>query len=194
MPVGTKGILVLVLGVLAAVRVTQPKFFAHWIRGDFSALQADYSATATLWSWVALLIFAGLGLQFTTLPTLWVWLGVPVVVGLRIFWATLIGVLLGDRGMRWEWRSGNGLALLALVYLVTAVVVHSIHLLGWVYEDYLWVVFAVGHAIGLVAFGIKRPALVRFQTLGTRVYAILYLCALESLTLYSSYQLSNVRL
>ena len=80
--------------------------------------------------------------------------------------------------------SMSRLPQLALIYLATSLLILVIH---WIWPDAQnWTlgILAAGHAIGLVIFSVKHQGFVHFTTIGVRIYAVLYLGALELTPLY----------
>ncbi|MDG1055977.1 MAG: hypothetical protein P8I47_07365 [Schleiferiaceae bacterium] len=70
-------------------------------------------------------------------------------------------------------------ALLTLWYAFTAAFLLLMSLTGYLSDGNGRYIFLIFHTAGAVYFALKQPGFVVFKTLGTRVYAILYLCALE---------------
>tara|TARA_Y100000385_G_scaffold26294_1_gene25021 strand:- start:302 stop:868 length:567 start_codon:yes stop_codon:yes gene_type:complete len=178
---GAKWIFIVLLAVLAFLRVSQPVFFKRWIRADISGISEHPLKVSTqVFLWVSMAVFGAICLYYAGYavhPLLL--LAVPLLLFLRFGFSFLLHLLLKEEGVRAVWKLGPMTALLSLWYAVTAAFLLLISLAGYLSDGNGRYIFLMFHVAGAVYFALKQPGFVVFKTLGTRVYAILYLCALE---------------
>ena len=178
---GTKWILIALLGVLAFLRVSQPTFFKRWVRADISGISEHPLKVSTqIFLWVSMAVFGAICLYYAGYaahPLLL--LAIPFLLFLRFGFSFLLHLLLKEEGIRAVWKLGPMTALLSLWYAFTAAFLLLISLTGYLSNGNGRYVFLLFHVAGALYFALKQPGFVVFKTLGTRVYAILYLCALE---------------
>ena len=178
---GAKWIFIILLAVLAFLRVSQPVFFKRWIRADISGISEHPLKVSTqVFLWVSMAVFGAICLYYAGYavhPLLL--LAVPLLLFLRFGFSFLLHLLLKEEGVRAVWKLGPMTALLSLWYAVTAAFLLLISLAGYLSDGNGRYIFLMFHVAGAVYFALKQPGFVVFKTLGTRVYAILYLCALE---------------
>ena len=178
---GAKWIFIVLLAVLAFLRVSQPVFFKRWIRADISGISEHPLKVSTqVFLWVSMAIFGAICLYYAGYavhPILL--LAIPLLLFLRFGFSFLLHLLLKEEGVRAVWKLGPMTALLSLWYAVTAAFLLLMSLAGYLYDGNGRYIFLMFHVAGAVYFALKQPGFVVFKTLGTRVYAILYLCALE---------------
>ena len=182
-----KWLLIVVLGTLGIVRVGFPAFFTHWIRGQFHPLFDNRSTVGLhLLMWLVSGVFAGAALVLLY-PEQPMWLllaGIPAVLLLRTFLTFALAFLLRAKGTAVHWSSGFSFAASALVYGWTALGVLITVAFDEVLQGYSLALLATGHVIGLVWFAKLAPAFQNLKDHGLRLYAILYLCALEVIPIY----------
>ena len=178
---GTKWILIALLAILAFLRVSQPAFFKRWVRADISGISEHPLKVSTqVFLWVSMAIFGAICLYYAGYavhPLLL--LAIPLLLFLRFGFSFLLHLLLKEEGVRAVWQLGPMTALLSLWYAVTAAFLLLMSLGGYLSDGNGRYIFLTFHVAGAVYFALKQPGFVVFKTLGTRVYAILYLCALE---------------
>ncbi len=178
---GTKWIFIALLAVLAVLRVTQPTFFKRWVRADLNGIsEHPLNISTQIFLWVSMAVFGAISLYFAGYqahPVLL--LAIPSLLFLRFSFSFLIHLLLKEEGVRAVWKLGPMTALLSLWYAFTAAFLLLLSLTGYVSEDSGRYAFFFFHVLGMVYFAVKQPGFVVFKTIGTRVYAILYLCGLE---------------
>lgn len=178
---GAKWIFIVLLAVLAFLRVSQPVFFKRWIRADISGISEHPLKVSTqVFLWVSMAVFGAICLYYAGYavhPLLL--LAVPLLLFLRFGFSFLLHLLLKEEGVRAVWKLGPMTALLSLWYAVTAAFLLLMSLAGYLSDGNGHYIFLMFHVAGAVYFALKQPGFVVFKTLGTRVYAILYLCALE---------------
>ena len=178
---GAKWIFIVLLAVLAFLRVSQPVFFKRWIRADISGISEHPLKVSTqVFLWVSMAVFGAICLYYAGYavhPLLM--LAVPLLLFLRFGFSFLLHLLLKEEGVRAVWKLGPMTALLSLWYAVTAAFLLLISLAGYLSDGNGRYIFLMFHVAGAIYFALKQPGFVVFKTLGTRVYAILYLCALE---------------
>ena len=178
---GAKWIFIVLLAVLAFLRVSQPVFFKRWIRADISGISEHPLKVSTqVFLWVSMAVFGAICLYYAGYavhPLLL--LAVPLLLFLRFGFSFLLHLLLKEEGVRAVWKLGPMTALLSLWYAVTAAFLLLMSLAGYLSDGNGHYIFLMFHVAGAVYFALKPPGFVVFKTLGTRVYAILYLCALE---------------
>lgn len=178
---GTKWILIALLAVLAFLRVSQPVFFKRWVRADISGISEHPLKVSTqVFLWISMAVFGAVCLYcagYALHPLLL--LAIPFLLFLRFSFSFLLHLLLKEEGVRAIWKLGPMTALLSLWYAFTAAFLLLFSLTGYLSDGDGRYIFLIFHAVGAVYFAFKQPGFVVFKTLGTRVYAILYLCALE---------------
>ena len=178
---GAKWIFIILLAVLAFLRVSQPVFFKRWIRADISGISEHPLKVSTqVFLWVSMAVFGAICLYYAGYavhPILL--LAIPLLLFLRFGFSFLLHLLLKEEGVRAVWQLGPMTALLSLWYAVTAAFLLLMSLGGYLSDGNGRYIFLMFHVAGAVYFALKQPGFVVFKTLGTRVYAILYLCALE---------------
>lgn len=182
-----KWMFIVVLGTLGMVRVSFPAFFNHWIRGQFHPLFDNRSSVGLhLLMWLVSGIFGGVSLLllFPERPLWLLFAAVPMVLIGRMVLAFCLALLFRTKGSTVHLSSGFSFAASAMVYGWTAIGV----LLTVILSDYLtafslWL-FAAGHVVGLLWFARLAPAFQNLKDTGLRLYAILYLCALEVIPMY----------
>jgi len=178
---GTKWILIALLAVLAFLRVSQPTFFKRWVRADIAGISEHPLKVSTLiFLWVSMSVFGAICLfyaGYAVHPLLL--LVIPLFLFLRLCFSFLLHLLLKEEGVRTVWKLGPMTALLTLWYAFTAAFLLLMSLTGYLSDGNGRYIFLIFHTAGAVYFALKQPGFVVFKTLGTRVYAILYLCALE---------------
>lgn len=182
---GAKWTIIALLGLMASIRLLQPQFFLHWTTGTLDEDEPlDWRAFLLMWAVVLAASFLALGVAFDGLLWSERLLVLPGILLLRVLVADLLAQLFKPANKYMPWMSMRRLPQLALIYLSTAVIILAVH---WIWPNSKNVVLgilAAGHAIGLVIFFIKHQGFVHFATIGVRVYAVLYLCALELTPLY----------
>ena len=170
---------------MAGIRLVQPQFFLQWTTGALDEDEPlDWRAFLLMWAVVLAASFLALGVAFDGL----VWgerlLLLPGILLLRVLVADILAQLFKPVNKHMSWMSMRRLPQLALIYLITAIVMLAVH---WIWPDAqntVLGILAAGHSVGLVIFSIKHQGFVHFATIGVRVYAVLYLCALELTPLY----------
>ena len=182
---GTKWTIIIVLGLMAGIRLLQPQFFLQWTTGTLDEDEPlDWRAFLLMWAVVLAASFLALGVAFDQLLWSERVLVLPGILLLRVLVADLLAQLFKPANKHMPWMSMRRLPQLALIYLSTAVLILAVH---WIWPDAQSIILAIlctGHAIGLVIFSVKHQGFVHFATIGVRVYAVLYLCALELTPLY----------
>jgi hypothetical protein len=125
----------------------------------------DWRAFIMMWGVVLAASFLILGVAFDQMPWTQRLFLLPGILLLRVLVADLLAQLFKPANTYMPWMSMRRLPLFALIYRV-------------------YFILALGHAIGLVIFSVKHQGFVHFTTIGVRIYAVLYLCALELTPLY----------
>jgi len=182
-----KWMLIAVLGTLGVVRVSFPVFFTHWIRGQFNPLFDNRSTVGLhLLMWLVSGVFGGITLLIL-FPNKTVWhllAAVPLALIGRMLLTFGLALLMRAKGTTVHFSSGFSFAASAMVYGWTAVVVLFTLLLGDHFAKYgIWFL-VIGHTTGLLWFAYLAPAFQNLRDHGLRLYAILYLCALEVIPIY----------
>ena len=170
---------------MASIRLIQPQFFLQWTTGTLNEDEPlDWRAFLLMLAVILVASFLTVGVVFDDL----IWserlLVLPGILLLRVLVADLLAQLFKPANKYMPLMSMRRLPQLAFIYLSTAVLILAVH---WIWPDAKNVVLgilATGHAIGLVIFSIKHQGFIHFATFGVRVYAVLYLCALELTPLY----------
>ncbi len=182
---GAKWTIIALLGLMAGVRLFQPQFFLAWTTGKLDR-EDPIAIPSLILMWLVLatcsyFLFSTLNLDYSTGILFAV---LPVLILVRILFSDLIVRILRQENMRVPSLEFFQIAPLALLYLITTLLVLVAHW-TWPSGDY-WILRATlgAHVLGLVLFSIKHEGFVHFSTLGVRVYAILYLCALELTPLF----------
>ena len=179
--------LIAVLGTLGVVRVSFPAFFTHWIRGQFHPLFDNRSTVGLhLLMWLVSGVFGGVSLLLL-FPERSVWIllsAVPLVLIGRSLLTFGLAFLLRSKGATVHLSSGFSFAAAAMVYGWTAIgVLFTVVLRDYISDFSLWLL-GIGHVLGLLWFAQLAPAFQNLKDHGLRLYAILYLCALEVIPIY----------
>jgi|TARA_B110000259_G_scaffold119703_1_gene136142 hypothetical protein len=95
-----------------------------------------------------------------------------------------IATLLKTRGSAVKYQLGLSIAASSYVYLVTAFVVLICVVTGLSSIENLLLIIGVGHLVGFLWFSISIPAFQNIRGIGTKYYAMLYLCILELIPIY----------
>ena len=175
---GAKWILVILFGMLGAFRALSPAFFKHWIKTEFNTLfeiRSDFSVNFLML--LGCTVFGGLSLSMLELPNLKreLYLLIPCIIVYRIMASFGIATLLKTRGSAVKYQLGLSIAASSYVYLVTAFVVLICVVTG---------LSSIGHLVGFLWFSISIPAFQNIRGIGTKYYAMLYLCILELIPIY----------
>lgn len=187
---GTKWIFIALVSVLAFLRVSQPIFFKRWIRADLNSIsEHPLSLSTHVFLWISMAVFGAISLYYAGFPAHpLLLLAIPVLLFLRFGFSILLHLLLKEEGVRGVWKLGPMTALLSLWYALTAAFLLLVALTGYLSKVNVLYTFLTFHMLGVVYFAVKQPGFVVFKTIGTRVYAILYLCALELAPLVIAFQ------
>lgn len=182
---GAKWTIIALLGLMAGIRLVQPQFFLQWTTGTLDEDEPlDWRAFIMMWGVVLAASFLILGVAFDQMPWTQRLFLLPGILLLRVLVADLLAQLFKPANTYMPWMSMRRLPLFALIYLGIAILILSIH---WIWpnaREWVYFILALGHAIGLVIFSVKHQGFVHFTTIGVRIYAVLYLCALELTPLY----------
>ena len=184
---GAKWILVILFGMLGAFRALSPAFFKHWIKTEFNTLfeiRSDFSVNFLML--LGCTVFGGLSLSMLELPSLKreLYLLIPCIIVYRIMASFGIATLLKTRGSAVKYQLGLSIAASSYVYLVTAFVVLICVVTGLSSIENLLLIIGVGHLVGFLWFSISIPAFQNIRGIGTKYYAMLYLCILELIPIY----------
>lgn len=184
---GAKWILVILFGMLGAFRALSPAFFKHWIKTEFNTLfeiRSDFFVNFLMMLGCA--VFGGLSLSMLELsdPMRGLYFLIPGVIIYRILASFGIATLLKTRGSAVKYQLGLSVAASSYVYLVTAFVVLICVITGLPSIENLLMIIGVGHLVGFLWFSFSIPAFQNIKGIGTKYYAMLYLCILELIPIY----------
>jgi hypothetical protein len=182
-----KWIIISILGLFGLIRVVQPQFFAHWIKGNFNDIEegtTTFVASALLW--IAFVVLSGLSLWSVQLnvPFLLTFVAIPAVYIGRWVLAQLLYSMNAASRNAILWNINTQLPRIVALYGILAILMQVLTLSGLSEKVYFETLFFIGHFIGLVWFAFDFKGFVHFNSRGLRVYSILYLCALEIIPLY----------
>ena len=182
---GAKWTIIALLGLMAGVRLFQPQFFLAWTTGKLDR-EDPIAIPSLVLMWVVLatcsyFLFSTLNLDYSTGVLFAV---LPIIVLARILFSNLIVRILRQENMRLPSLEFFQIAPLALLYLITTSLVLIVHWTWPAAQPWIFRITLSAHILGLVLFSIKHEGFVHFSTLGVRIYAVLYLCALELTPLF----------
>jgi len=182
---GTKWTIIIVLGLMAGIRLLQPQFFLQWTTNAIEDEDpVKWQEQLLMWLVILFASYLAFGTVFSEMRWFEQLLVLPAILVVRVLLANLLTRLFKNDNRYFPLFSMRRLPQLALIYLATSLLILAIH---WIWPDAQnWTlgILAAGHAIGLVIFSVKHQGFVHFTTIGVRIYAVLYLCALELTPLY----------
>jgi hypothetical protein len=95
-----------------------------------------------------------------------------------------IATLLKVRGSAVKYQLGLSIAASSYVYLVTAFIVLIFVMTGLPSIKNLLIIIGTGHLVGFLWFSASIPAFQNIKGIGSKYYAMLYLCILELIPIY----------
>ena len=184
---GAKWILVILFGMLGAFRALSPAFFKHWIKTEFNTLfeiRSGFSVNFLMM--IGCTVFGGLSLSMLELhePKQELYLLIPCVIIYRVMASFGIATLLNVRGSAVKYQLGLSIAASSYVYLVTAFIVLICVMTSLPSVKNLLMIIGIGHLVGFIWFSVSIPAFQNIKGIGTKYYAMLYLCILELIPIY----------
>ena len=182
---GAKWTIIALLGLMAGIRLFQPQFFLAWTTGKLDREDPlNVPSTLLMWAVLATCSYFLLSIIQVDHSNALLFIVLPLLILARILFSHLIVRILRQENARMLGLEFFQIAPLSLLYLMTTAFVLTVH---WTWPSAnFWIpsIIAGAHIFGLVLFSIKHEGFVHFSTLGVRVYAILYLCALELTPLF----------
>ena len=182
---GAKWTIIGLLGLMAGIRLIRPQFFFQWTTGKLDENEPlDSRVFLLMWSVLLATSYLSLQVVFDEMPWNYCLLLIPGILLLRVLLADILAQLFKPDTKYMPWLRMRRLPQLALVYLGSTILILSSHWMWPAEKGWELIILALGHGLGLVIFSIKHQGFAHFKSLGVRIYAVLYLCALELTPLY----------
>ena len=182
---GAKWTIIGLLGLMAGIRLIRPQFFFQWTTGKLDENEPlDWRVFLLMWSVLLATSYLSLHVVFDEMPWSYCLILIPSILLLRVLLADILAQLFKPDTKYMPWLNMRRLPQLALVYLGSTILILSSHWMWPTEKGWELIILALGHGIGLVIFSIKHQGFTHFTSVGVRIYAVLYLCALELTPLY----------